>query len=288
MKKLIITADDFGMDKSVNEAIIAGIKADIIKSTNIMMGMPYFIEAKKMIKDYPNCSYGIHWTCTAGSPVLNPNVIPSLIDNNGQFHNQIEFIKRFKKGKINKGELLNELEAQYNLFVINFGEPDYWNTHQNVHINFGLFFTFTKLASRLNITKMRSHKKIHVNKSNKVDFKLFNYLLEFAKRIILWRWMSKAKRKYNQKFPYGVLAFMDKNDKSKIPESLHKIMWKKAEVAELVIHPAVATDCKYFGKITEQRLYEYSTFSNVDTLKLIKNENIELTNFNSLIGMVDD
>lgn len=36
MKKLIITADDYGMSRGVNDAIDAGIEAGLITATNVM------------------------------------------------------------------------------------------------------------------------------------------------------------------------------------------------------------------------------------------------------------
>ena len=40
MKKLIITADDYGMSRAVNDAIDAGVDAGLITSTNAMTNMP--------------------------------------------------------------------------------------------------------------------------------------------------------------------------------------------------------------------------------------------------------
>ena len=48
MKKLIITADDYGMSKAVNDAIDAGIAAGLITTTNVMTNMPYYEEAVKL------------------------------------------------------------------------------------------------------------------------------------------------------------------------------------------------------------------------------------------------
>ena len=74
MKKIIITADDYGMSKGVNEAIDAGIEAGLITSTNVMTNMEYYKEAKKLREK--DVSVGIHWTISAGYPVLNPSEIP--------------------------------------------------------------------------------------------------------------------------------------------------------------------------------------------------------------------
>ena len=48
MKKLIVTADDYGMSRAVNAAIDAGIEAGLITSTNVMTNMPFYREAVKL------------------------------------------------------------------------------------------------------------------------------------------------------------------------------------------------------------------------------------------------
>ena len=55
MKKLIITADDYGMSRAVNDAIDAGIAAGLITSTNVMTNMPLYKEAIKL-KENSNIS----------------------------------------------------------------------------------------------------------------------------------------------------------------------------------------------------------------------------------------
>ena len=69
MKKLIITADDYGMSKAVNEAIEAGIDAGLITSTNVMTNMPFYKDAVKL-KDKKGISVGLHWVLACGKPIL--------------------------------------------------------------------------------------------------------------------------------------------------------------------------------------------------------------------------
>ena len=47
MKKVIITADDYGMSNAVNRAIDAGAEIGLITSTNVMTNMPFYKEAVK-------------------------------------------------------------------------------------------------------------------------------------------------------------------------------------------------------------------------------------------------
>lgn len=70
MKQLIITADDYGMSRAVNDAIEAGMAAGLITTTNVMTNMPLYKEAKTLKDTFPNVSVGVHWTLSgAGKPV---------------------------------------------------------------------------------------------------------------------------------------------------------------------------------------------------------------------------
>ena len=96
MKKLIITADDYGMSRAVNDAIDAGIDAGLITSTNVMVNMPFFKEALKL-KDKAGVSVGLHWVLACGKPILSSKEIPSLVASNGEFYSYPEFRARLRK-----------------------------------------------------------------------------------------------------------------------------------------------------------------------------------------------
>ena len=139
MKKLIITADDYGMSPGVNQAIEEGIGCGLITSTNVMANMDYAQDAATLKQKFPNVSVGIHWTLSAGRPVSKPEEIPSLVNENGEFHSYQEFRKRYRSELIKEEEIITELKNQYEKFCEICGEPDYWNTHQNIHVDFKLF-----------------------------------------------------------------------------------------------------------------------------------------------------
>jgi len=94
MKKLIITADDYGMSNSVNEAIEAGVEAGVITATNLMVGMPCFDSISALKQEYPDLSIGLHWTLSAGCPVSDKGEIPSLVDSNGVTRNFVTDLRK--------------------------------------------------------------------------------------------------------------------------------------------------------------------------------------------------
>ena len=137
MKRIIVTADDYGMSRGVNDAIDEGIAKGLITSTNVMTNMAFYKEASKLRGT--NVSVGLHWTISAGKPVCKPEEIPSLVDENGNFFKYSEFRNRYRKGEIKDDDIIKELKAQYERFKEVCGEPDYWNTHQNTHVDFKIF-----------------------------------------------------------------------------------------------------------------------------------------------------
>lgn len=276
MKRLIITADDYGMSESVNKAIKEGIIAGNILSTNIMTNMDYCENGHELRMFGREISIGIHWNLTAGRPVSPVEQVKSLVDQTGRFYSLKIFRNRYLTGRIKKQHILNELTAQYNKFVEICGEPDYWNTHQNIHVNFGLFKLFVNLASELKIMKMRSHNRINVvSNGRKKDSSIIRNL----KGRIIASWIKYAERKgFNM--PDGVLVFGNYLNRYDIKESFRNIKWLDSDMtAELYVHPATEMDSEYFGKIKEGRIKEYIMCKDDDLNLSLRKFDIEIVNF---------
>lgn len=275
MKKVIITADDYGMSRAVNDAIDAGIDAGLITSTNVMTNMPFYKEAVKL-KEKKNTSVGLHWVLACGKPVLKAEEVPSLVAENGEFFPYPEFRKRLRKKLISFSDIKKELIAQYNLYYELMGQPDYWNTHQNTHVDFGIYRLFVDTAAELGINKMRSHQRIYVKGSDNSQKMPFVWrLIEPFKSKLLDIWQNNAHKK-GIASPDGLIVCLNKSDINKPEYLFANINWKKNAIGEYVIHPATENDSPYFGKLTEQRMKEYKTFTSAETKNIIKQNGIEL------------
>lgn len=281
MKKLIITADDYGMSKAVNDAIDAGIAAGLITTTNVMTNMPYYKEAVKL-KNNPNISVGLHWVLACGKPVLPKEEIPTLVTENGDFFPYPEFRGRLRKKQISFDDIKKELKAQYNLYFDLMGQPDYWNTHQNTHVDFGIYRLFVDTAVELGIHKMRSHQRIYVKGSdNSQKMPLLWRIAEPSKSKMLDAWQGNAHKK-GIASPDGLIVCLNSSDINN-PEYVFKhIEWKDNSVGEYVIHPATENDSPYFGKIVNQRIREYEMFTSITTRECLKENGIQLCDYSVL------
>ena len=280
MKKLIITADDYGMSPAVNQAIDEGIAAGLITSTNVMMNMPVCAEAVKL-RD-AGASVGLHWVLTCGKPVLPRERVPSLTAQDGCFYSGPEFKMRYRRGLIRNEEIQLELTAQYERFSGLLGTPDYWNTHQDVHVDFRIHKLFDSLAVSLGLMKMRSHQRVYVPESSSGKGRSLTWrLAEPVKSSLLNAWQRQARRK-GIASPEGLVTPLSKEDRM-CPEYLFPhIQWGEKQIAEYVIHPATACDSPYFGQIAEKRIQEYRLFTSSTTEAVLRDCGIGLVSYSAV------
>ncbi len=280
-KRLIITADDYGMAQSVNRAIEEGIEAGLITATNVMVNMDYCREAAFLKEKYQNIAVGIHFTLSAGKPVLPAEEIPTLTGKDGKFYPYSVFRKKYRSGKILNRDILKELRAQYDKFVSVCGEPDYWNTHQNVHVDVKIFKLFADFANGLKIDRMRTHQRIYIPAQDGGKRSIQWRIAEMFKVCLLNKWMRRA-HNMGIKSPDGLVVNSRKDDLFDFEYTLSNIDWKNRSTGELVIHPAIDDNCEYFGTIREKRILEYKMFSDRKTLSIINDSGIRLINFRDL------
>jgi predicted glycoside hydrolase/deacetylase ChbG (UPF0249 family) len=193
-KNLIVTADDYGMNRSINEAVEACLAAGIVKATCVMTNMPEYSGMGILRSAYPKTSLGLHWSLTQGRPVLDSKDVPSLVGPDGNFYPTHVFRKKWLKSEISVSEVKAELDAQYKLFVDLGGKPDFWNTHQDLHIYPGLFQTFVATSLELGIPAMRCHLRFVI--SNKYSARMYSlwHPLFWMKGKIVNRWSSLRRK----------------------------------------------------------------------------------------------
>lgn len=280
MHQLIVTADDYGMSSAINKAIDCGIERGLITSTNVMTNMDYYQESRKLRNS--NVSVGIHWVLSCGKPVESADRIPTLVNTDGCFYSYPVFRNRYRKGLISDDDIKKELVAQYNRFKELLGKPDYWNTHQNVHVDFRIYALFVRIAIELNILKMRSHQRIYVPSSNNKEKRSMKWrIMEPVKAKILDCWQHNANKR-GISSPDGLIVCLNKSDATRPEVVFDRIIWKSHKIAEFVIHPAVENDSPYFGSIVDQRILEYQMFTDEKTALLLKPAGIQLTNYTAV------
>ena len=161
MKRIIITADDYGMCEDVDKAIRDCVDVGVCKSFNVITNMGQLSIDEKYLRN-PNISIGLHWNVTAGKPTLPVHCVRSLCDNEGNFWTVGAFQKKMKTGEINIQELELELRNQYTIYQETFGMPAYWNTHQNSSFSPATMRAFSSVARDLHIPCTRNFQRVYM------------------------------------------------------------------------------------------------------------------------------
>lgn len=282
-KKLIITADDYGMCIPVDQAIDDCINAELLTSTNVIVNMDDFEAAKTVRKRFPQISIGLHWNVTAGKPVSDVSKVRSLVDpNTGNFWKLPQFLKLFHNGNIVKKELREELIAQYDRFCQFCGKPDYWNTHQNSSVDFKTNKFFNSLALELGINKTRSQRRVYASQKYP-EGSLLVKIKEVLKRCVLDIWFGYQIPKSGTKMPQGRVLYFNLKDKTKDIKNVgENICWGKKNIIEMVIHPANKDQHPYFGTITTERVDEWKMFTDSKTKDYFNRIGVKLVTFEAL------
>lgn len=276
-KRMIITADDYGMSQAVNRGIDAGIRAGLITSTNVMTNMPFYAEAKRLRGEA--VSLGIHWVLTCGKPVLPAAQVPTLVNADGFFYSLPEFRARFKKKLIDKADIRRELTAQAERFREFVGQPDYWNTHENVEMGFGIYQIFVDVAADMGYRRMRSQQRVYVPaKDGAVSHSIKWKIIEPFKAKLLDNWQEGAHRR-GMKSPDGRICCLNGEDYHDLRYAFANIQWNGKRTTEFVIHPATHCDSEYFGGMTQNRMIEYRLFTDEHTKELLAHNGIVLCSY---------
>jgi len=115
-RNLIITADDFGASKNINEGIRIVANNHVITTISALTNFTESIsELKKISEDHPKIGIGVHLNIITGKPILEINDIPSLVKKDGDFYTIDEILPKIEN--ISRNELKKELIAQINALI---------------------------------------------------------------------------------------------------------------------------------------------------------------------------
>ncbi len=135
MKRLVITADDFGAAVEVNEAIEEAHRNGILTATSLMVGAPFAEDAVRRAKTMPDLRVGLHLVLTEGRPVLPVSKVPHLVDASGAFPANMAMAAAtmFFNARA-RTELHAEIEAQFEAFRATGLNLDHANAHKHFHL----------------------------------------------------------------------------------------------------------------------------------------------------------
>jgi predicted glycoside hydrolase/deacetylase ChbG (UPF0249 family) len=144
-RKIILTADDFGANRNVNEGIKQAADLGCINTISAFTNIPGSIEELKGISGkHPDIGIGVHLNILAGRPLTDPERIPSLLNENGEFYKIEEFLINLPS--ISEEEVYIEMKAQIDTLVSSGIKLDHISSHFAV---FSLYTPYFEMRNKL-------------------------------------------------------------------------------------------------------------------------------------------
>lgn len=274
-KKFILNADDFGMSKAVNLAVLKGYNDGFLKSASLCANGKAFLSAvDEILPECPNLSIGVHLNIVEDRPLTQT---PLLINKEKEF--KYGFGGLLLKSK--KSQILQEIEQEFRAQierVQKYTQVDHIDSHVHTHAIPEIFKITAKLAKEYNIPYIRTWHEDFYIVPNIFKHLNFIYPLNILKIIVLNYFTAKNKKtleEYNLKtndFIIGV-GYTGLMDDMTVEYGLKTI---KSGVAEGIIHPSADKKSRRYKEfeITQNRKLEYT----------IKRLGFEITNHASLRG----
>lgn len=154
---LIVTADDFGLDLAINEAVEQAFNAGALTAASLMVGQPAAADAVERARRLPGLRVGLHVTLTCGArPVLPPQQVPDLVDADGRFPADLASLGwRLAISRAARRQAEQEIRAQFQAFADSGLTLDHANGHQHYHLHPFVLETVLRIGSDFGLRAMR-------------------------------------------------------------------------------------------------------------------------------------
>ena len=136
LRHLIVTADDFGLDLAINEAVEQAHREGVLTAASLMVGQAAARDAVERARRLPGLRVGLHVTLTGARPVLPAHQLPDLVDAAGRLPTNLPaFGWRLAASGAARRQAEQEIRAQFQAFAHTGLTLDHANAHQHYHLH---------------------------------------------------------------------------------------------------------------------------------------------------------
>jgi hopanoid biosynthesis associated protein HpnK len=156
MKRVIVTADDFGRCLPINEAVEDAHRHGILTSASLMVTGDAAQDAVARARSMPDLAVGLHVTLVDGKPALDPEQIPDLVETDGRFSSRVVALgtKIYFDSKV-QAQVAAEMRKQFELFRATGLAFDHVDSHHHYHLHPTVSALMIDLAVEFGVPAMR-------------------------------------------------------------------------------------------------------------------------------------
>lgn len=156
MRYLIVSADDFGLTRSVNEGIVRARREGIVTSVNLIPTGEAFAHALKCAAEAGIREAGAHLALTETGPLTEAGRVRTLVTRDGRFYRSYApFVLRLLSGAIDLDEAYLELKRQMEALAMSGLRITNLSSHEHIHMIPPILAIFLRLAKEYKIPAVR-------------------------------------------------------------------------------------------------------------------------------------
>ncbi len=232
--KIIFNADDFGISRGVNAAIVEAYTRGILNSTSLMINQEFAAEAVAEAQKMPNLEMGLHLNLTNEKPAAEPTDIPLLTDSAGKLKNG--FVNLLLLSLLHPKKFAEQVEtevrAQVQKYLATGLKMAHIDGHRHVHLIPAVFKVVRKIQREYNIPRVRVMNENALNTilQNKSKSWLFDggLIKYFILRFLTW-WNGYKSDVYFYTILFTCKISREQFCNIKIPRGYNAV--------EIMIHP---------------------------------------------------
>ncbi|MGE5192055.1 MAG: carbohydrate deacetylase [Deltaproteobacteria bacterium] len=312
LRRLVLHADDFGMNELVNAGILCGFSQGLLTSTSVLANAPACgaalirwkdlqarfahdnlpsLETRRRLADSVNrFDLGIHLNLTQGRPLTGDRFPPPLLDRDGLFPGVSGLAARLMKaGSRHRRAIENELCAQIEVLVDGGIAPTHLNAHQYVDVFPSVAAMIPELLRRYAIPVVRVPWETHLTQTTLVRrFQPANWCLAQVKRLFAFRYLVAMRR---SGIPHPA-AFFGTSHAGRIDFDLMQTFVAAAGpgVTEIGMHPGIfdptaageMTGDGWSDPLAAVRADELSLLTSPELAQLLERQQIRLARLSEL------
>jgi hopanoid biosynthesis associated protein HpnK len=155
-RRLIISADDFGMSSGVNVAVARAHEKGVLTETSLMVAGQAAVEAVKYALATPTLGVGLHLVLVQGKAVSPRYRVPDLVDAEGMFTNDpVRAGLRYFFDRRLREQVRREIIAQLDAFAASGLELSHVDGHLTIHMHPVVLNILCDLRQRYRIRAVR-------------------------------------------------------------------------------------------------------------------------------------
>ena len=259
MKFFILCADDYGLNPSINDAILELIRLKKLQATSCLVNSPNFLHAAQLLRPHlDKAQVGLHFNLTEGMPLTN---LPKH-----HFGSLKKIIILSHLHLLNQTAIAKEFEAQLDRFIQTIGKPpDFIDGHQYIH-QFPIIRSAVFSIYKKKFKQIKPYIRVPANSLLSVLSKSFTQpkqlIIAFTGAFALRRRLKKLSIPYNKTFS-GIYDFSTKQPYSVL---FAKFLKEIQENGLIVCHPAKPTN-DIINDLNGARIKEYLFFKNMVSMQ---------------------